>query len=208
MKLKSTFWPFLMMLFIIFPTEKQLIAADNPMVIIQTATGEMIKKLDEKRNKIAEDSKVIIDIVEELLLPHFASNTIARKVLGKHSRKASDEQKQQFSEAFRHYMVRFYSKAFAAYSNQTFEYLEVPEYIGKKKVTVKTRLVQLGGQPIPIDYRMQRSGDTWKIIDIKIEGISMVISNRSQFGAQISRDGIDTVIAKLDYKNKKAQANE
>ena len=55
---------------------------------------------------------------------------------------------------------------------------------------------------------MQRSGVSWKIIDLKIEGISMVLSNKKQFGGQISRDGIETVIAKLEYKNQKALGND
>jgi len=197
-----------MVIFLGSTTEKQLFAEENPLTIIKSSTDEMVKQLEINKKEIVNDSSIIIGIVDTLLLPHFASNTIARKVLGKYARQVTDAQKKQFSEAFRHYMIRFYAKAFAAYSNQTFEFLAAPEYIGKKKVTVKTRLVQPGGQPIPIDYRMQRSGNTWKIIDLKIEGISMVISNRSQFGSQISRDGIDTVIAKLEYKNKKAKTRE
>ncbi len=208
MSIKSFIWCFLVIINHGLLTEEQLFAEENPLVIIQSATSKMIEKLETNKNEIDNDATIINSIVDELLLPHFASNTISRKVLGKHARKISDEQKKQFLDAFRFYMIRFYSKAFAAYSDQTFEFLEAPEYMDKKKVTVKTLLVQSGGSPIPIDYRMQRSGDSWKIIDIKIEGISMVISNRSQFGTQISRDGIDTVIAKLQYKNKKAQIHE
>ena len=55
---------------------------------------------------------------------------------------------------------------------------------------------------------MQRSRDSWKIIDVVIEGISLVISNRTQFGNSISRDGLDTVIAKLEYKQTEQVSNE
>jgi len=206
--MKSAFYSFLIILFIGFWTEVSLDADENPQLIIESATSDMIVQLKKNKNKMSEDSTILIDIVEELLLPHFASNTISRKVLGKHVKRITAEQKKQFSEAFRYYMIRFYTKAFATYSNQTFEFDDAPEYKLKKKVVIRSHLIQQGGQPVAIDYKMQRSGKTWKIIDIKIEGISMVISNRSQFGAQISRDGIDTVIAKLDYKNKKAQTNE
>ena len=188
--------------------ENQVQAEENPLSLIKNISNNMIGQLKLKQKEIAEDSTIIMDIVEEILLPHFASNTIARKVLGKHVRTITDEQQQQFSDAFRFYMIRFYSRAFASYDNQTFEYLEEPNYKGEEKVTVKTLLLQPGGQSFPIDYKMQRSGDSWKIVDLHIEGISLVISNRSQFGSQIYSEGIDTVIAKLDYKNKKAQSNE
>jgi phospholipid transport system substrate-binding protein len=186
--------------------EEKIVA--DPLVIIKSATSSMIEHLTINKNNIAEDPSIVMNIVEELLIPHFATNTISRKVLGKHSRKATKEQKTQFSEAFRFYMVRFYSKVFASYTNQTFKYLPTPEFQGKKKVTIKTQLIQSGSSPVAIDYKMQRSGDSWKITDLKIEGISMVISNKRQFGNQINSDGIDTVIAKLQYKNSKAKTNE
>ncbi len=206
--MKSVNYSFLMILFLGFCSEVSLLANENPQLIIESASSEMIKQLEKNQNEISEDTTVLIDIVEELLLPHFASNTISRKVLGKHARRITKEQKKQFSEAFRYYMIRFYTKAFATYSNQTFKFAETPDYKGKKKVIIRSHLIQPGDKPVAIDYKMQRSGKTWKIIDIKIAGISMVISNRSQFGSQISRDGIETVIAKLDYKNKKALTNE
>jgi len=207
MKFKPTIFA-LVLLFCTPVIESQINADENPLTIIKTATGLMIEQLTVKNSEILEDSTVVMSIVEELLIPHFASNTISRKVLGKHAKKVTVEQKKAFAAEFRFYMIRFYSKAFATYSNQTFEYLKVPDYKDKKRVTIKTKLVQPGGQPIPIDYKMQRSGDSWKIIDLKIEGISMVISNRNQFGRQISSEGIDTVIKKLEYKNKKAMNNE
>ena len=189
-----------------------LLAEENiqadPLVIIKSATTSMIEQLTINKDDIVKDQSIVMNIVEELLMPHFATNTISRKVMGKHSRKATKEQQAQFAEAFRFYMVRFYSKVFASYTNQTFKYLPGHEFVGKKKVTIKTQLIQSGSKPVAIDYKMQRSGDSWKIIDLKIEGISMVISNKKQFGNQITRDGIDTVIAKLQYKNDKAKTNE
>ena len=83
---------------------------------------------------------------------------------------------------------------------QAFDYLDAPDYKDQRRVTIRTKLNLSSGQPIPINYVMQRSGESWKIIDVVIEGISLVISNRTQFGTSISRDGLDTVIAKLEYK--------
>ena len=176
-------------------------AEANPKVLVEKAINEMLSELESNKAKIAEDKTVVRGIVERVILPNMATNTISRRVMGKHARKASDEQKKRFAEAFKGYMIRFYSNAFAEYTNETVDFLDAPPYEGKKRVTVKTKLNRSSGAPIPIDYRLQRSGDSWKIVDVKIEGISLVISNRSQFGGNISRDGLDTVIAKLEYKN-------
>ncbi len=208
MKIKPNLYTLLIIMLLSSLINSPILAEENPLTLIKNVSSVMIDQLTLKQKDIANDSTVVMDIVEQILIPHFASNTIARKVLGKHARTITDEQQQQFADAFRYYMIRFYSKAFASYTNQSFEYLEAPEFIDEKRVTVKTLLIQPAAQSVAIDYKMQRSGDSWKIIDIYIEGISLVISNRSQFGPQISRDGIETVIAKLDYKNKKAQTND
>ncbi len=179
----------------------------NPSTLIKSTTSKIIEQLTLHKNEIKKEPSVVTTIIEQLLMPHVASNTIARKVLGKHARKITKEQQQKFANAFRHYLIRFYSKSFAAYSDQTFEYYKSPHFEDAKRVTIKTKLIQSVGQPVSIDYRMQRSGDSWKIVDIKIEGISIVISNRSQFGTQISRLGIDKVVTKLEKKINKNTDN-
>ena len=181
--------------------------ATNPQFIVQKATEEMMAELRKNRDAIAEDKSIVNDIVERVLVPQIASNTIARKVMGKHARSASDEQKERFSAAFKGYMIRFYSNAFAEYKDETVDYLEAPDYEGQRRVTIRTKLNLSSGTPIPINYVLQRSGESWKIIDVVIEGISLVISNRTQFNTSISRDGLDTVIAKLEYKQVEEETN-
>ncbi len=182
-------------------------AVKNPSILIKLTTSKIIEQLKLNKNQIKKNTLLVTSIIEELLMPHVASNTIARKVLGKYAKRITEEQQQQFSNAFRYYLIRFYSRSFAAYNDQTFEYYKSPPFEEAKRVTVKTKLIQSVGKPVSIDYRMQRSGDTWKIVDIKIEGISLVITNRSQFGTQISRLGIDKVVAKLEKKINKNTDN-
>ena len=179
----------------------QIMAEANPQKLIMTATEQMMTELKANKEAIKSDPSIVNSIVERVLVPHIATNTIARKVLGKYARQATDEQQDRFAEAFKGYMIRFYSNAFAEYDDETVDYLDVPDYANERRVTIKTRLNLNGNTPIPIDYTVQRSGESWMIIDVIIEGISLVISNRTQFGSSISRDGLDTVIAKLEYKN-------
>ncbi|MEL0035050.1 MAG: ABC transporter substrate-binding protein [Gammaproteobacteria bacterium] len=185
-----------------------VLAESNPQVIVQKATEQMMTELRDQRDAISEDKTIVNEIVERVLLPEIASNTIARKVMGKYARTATDEQKKRFAAAFKGYMIRFYSNAFAEYTDETVEYLEAPDFANERRVTIRTKLNLAAGEPVPINYVMQRSRDSWKIIDVVIEGISLVISNRTQFGNSISRDGLDTVIAKLEYKQTEQVSNE
>ena len=196
-----------LVLILIAVTSSAIYAESNPQIIVQKATERMMTELREKRDAIAKDKTIVNEIVERILVPEIASNTIARKVMGKYARSATDEQKKRFAAAFRGYMVRFYSNAFAEYTDETVDYLDAPDFENERRVTIRTKLNLSAGEPIPINYVMQRSRDTWKIIDVVIEGISLVISNRTQFGNSISRDGLDTVIAKLEYKQTEQSKN-
>lgn len=178
-----------------------LLAEDNPQALVENATNALIKELKTRKAEIEADKAIVNGIVERLLLPHIASNTISRRVLGIHARSATDEQKERFAEAFRGYMIRFYSNAFAEYNDETVDFLDPPDYEGAKRVTVKSKLNRSSGPPIPINYILQPGSNGWKIVDVVIEGVSLVISNKEQYKSSISRDGLDTVIAKLEYKN-------
>ncbi|MEL0068236.1 MAG: ABC transporter substrate-binding protein, partial [Gammaproteobacteria bacterium] len=81
-----------------------VLAESNPQVIVQKATEQMMTELRDRRDAISEDKTIVNEIVERVLLPEIASNTIARKVMGKYARTATDEQKKRFAAAFKGYM--------------------------------------------------------------------------------------------------------
>lgn len=179
-----------------------VLAATTPHQLIETTSQALVQQLDAKKEAMKQDPQVVIGIVEHVVLPTFDVNTIARKVLGKHWKSASPEQQAKFTEEFRTYMVRFYSRIFAHYNGEKLELL--PELPAKEPdfAVVKTQIVQGSGRTIPVDYRLQKSASgEWKVIDFKAEGISLVINNQKQYASQVSQEGLDTVIAKLSYNN-------
>ena len=76
------------------------------------------------------------------------------------------------------------------------------------EVVVKTQIVQPGGQPIPIDYSMEKSGDSWKVYDVLIDGVSLVTNYRSSFNTEIQKSGIDGLIKSLSDRNSKNAAQK
>ena len=110
-------------------------------------------------------------------------------------------QKAAFESAFSEYLVRFYSRAFAAYDGQTIEYLNMPSLEGKRLVTVKTQIIQKNHAPIAVDYKLSSTEERWFVTDIVVENISLVISNRKQYHALIRKSGLDMVIERLQSKN-------
>ena len=127
-------------------------------------------------------------------------------VLGKNWTKATPEQKTAFQNEFRTLLIRTYATALSKYKNQTIEYKPLRLAEGATTASVKTAIVQPGGQPIAVDYSLEKQADAWKVYDIVIEGVSLVTNYRGQFAQEIRQNGLDSLIKKLADKNKAATA--
>jgi phospholipid transport system substrate-binding protein len=104
-------------------------------------------------------------------------------------------------------LVRTYSNAIEGYQGQTLKVL--PSRGGKTdakdEATVRAQFVRAGGKPLPIEFQMRKSADSWKVYDIAVEGISLVLTYRSEFDAVVKQEGIDGLIKRLTQKNSPAK---
>ena len=98
-------------------------------------------------------------------------------------------------------LVRTYSNAIGAYEGQTMKVLPVRMKPGDTEATVRNQFIRPGGKPVPIDYSMRKTDQGWKIYDIVVEGVSLVLTYRSEFDAVVKQEGIDGLIKRLAAKN-------
>jgi phospholipid transport system substrate-binding protein len=124
--------------------------------------------------------------------------------VGKYWRSATPEQKQALVTEFRNMLVRTYTKVFTVYRDQTVDVKPFRMAADDTEVTVKTTISKPGSQSVPVDYEMKKAADGWKVFDISIEGVSMVMSYRGTFASQIQESGIDGLIKTLSGKNANA----
>ena len=123
-------------------------------------------------------------------------------MLGKHWRTATPDQRERFKQEFRLLLVRTYTTAFTEYSDWKIRYLPLEKEASDKKVMVKTEILQSGGQPVAINYRMVHEGDDWKVYDVLIEGISLLQNYRTSFNDEVEQTGsLDQLIAHLSERN-------
>lgn len=183
-----------------------VLASQTPDAVIRSATDAMTARLTADKAKIAASPAHVETIVRELVLPHVDTDAVARRVLAKHWKTTSPDQQQRFTNEFQSYLIRFYAKAFANYDGEQINVVGNPEVDARGNATVKTEILRKNGQPIPVDYRMAPAGDSWKMYDVVIEGISLVQSKRDEFGPLITGKGIDKVIADLASVNANASA--
>ena len=180
-------------------TEKLL----APQLVIDNTSRALLGKL--KDPGFASNKTEIHSFVDHDIFPNVDTVRMSALVLGKHWRKASKQQKKQFIAAFKNLLVNTYSTTFTEQFNDwTIDYLPLKLKAGDKTTTVKTIVSQSGKADAKIDYSMVLRNDQWKIYDLKVEGISLVISNRETFNQMIKDSGsLDTVIAELEAKNQR-----
>lgn len=173
-----------------------------PDLLVRNTANDVLEVL--KTNKSIEngDMKKIGKLVEEKIATKFDFDRMSKMVLGRKWTMASKEQQEQFTAEFRSLLVRIYSSALQKYRGQTIEYMPLRASAADKEVNVKTLIIQPGGPSIPIDYALEKNEDGWKVYDIRIDGVSLVITYRGQFSEEIKKNGIDGVIQKLVAKNK------
>lgn len=176
----------------------------QPVEFIKIITTDMLKTVKANKAQIDQDPTQLLKIVDEKIMTFVANKTIARKVMGFKWKTATVKQKTDFTNQFTIYLKRFYSRAFLSYDKQTLEYNPKPKMKGSKIATVYTAMVENGRPDVHIDYKLYKSKDGgWVMIDIVVEGISLVINNQRQYGGQIKKEGVDSVIVKLSYNNSK-----
>lgn len=141
-------------------------------------------------------------LVEDLILPHLDFESFSRLTLGKHWRQASPEQREAFTREFRSMLMHTYASSLNTYAGETFEHAGERNE-GEGRVLVQTRFVRVQGEPVRVDYRLHRRDGEWKIYDVVIEGVSLVLNYRSSFGEEISRGGLDQLIQRMADKEAK-----
>lgn len=145
-------------------------------------------------------------LVEEKILPHFDFTRMTRLAVGRNWAQASDAQKEALTREFQTLLVRTYSTSISQYRNQTIDVKPAKIASGDKDTVVKTVVNQPGGQPIPIDYAMERTDKGWKVYDVMVDGVSLVTTYRGSFNEQVQKGGVDGLVKTLADRNRTAEA--
>lgn len=191
-----------------------LIASMVPVSFAETAPDDLVKQTaDELLSIIKNDKEIqagnqkkLFALAEEKIIPNFDFDRVCKMVLGKNWRAASEEQQSSFKKEFRSLLLRTYASALSKYRDQIIEYKPFRAEPDANNVSVKTQIIQQGGQPISVDYSLVKTESSWKVYDIVIENVSLVTNYRSQFSNEIRQNGFYSLIKKLAEKNKAASA--
>lgn len=132
----------------------------------------------------------------DILRDGFALRYISLLVLGNHRREATPEQLEEYQLYFAEFILKKYSALLGGYAGETFVVLG-SRPSGKRDVLVDSEIQRDSGAPIPAEWRVRKFDDDLKVIDIKVEGVSMVKSQMDEFDAILNREGMTGLIAVL-----------
>ncbi|MEO6117463.1 MAG: ABC transporter substrate-binding protein [Methylotenera sp.] len=179
-------------------------AETTPDALVKQTADEVLTIIKNDKAIQAGNQQQLYSVVEAKILPNFDFDRVCRMVLGKNWKTATPEQQVSFQKEFRSLLLRTYASALGKYKDQVIEYKPLRAEPDAKNVSVKTQILQPGGQPVAVDYSLVKGADGWKVYDIVIENVSLVTNYRSQFSNEIRQNGLDSLNKKLADKNKVA----
>jgi phospholipid transport system substrate-binding protein len=173
----------------------------GPEELVKKITSDVMTAIKTDKQLAAGDKQKALKLAEEKILPHIDFEEAARLAVGRAWRDATPEQRKKLVEEFRSMLVRTYSNALQGYEGQEMKVLPSRVKPGETDATVRNQFTRAGGKPVPIDYQMRKTDGGWKIYDITVEGISLVLTYRSEFDQVVKQEGIDGLIKRLAQKN-------
>jgi phospholipid transport system substrate-binding protein len=168
----------------------------GPREVVAKTIDEALAVLkDEKLSKQERRSRV-----QEIAYARFDFDTMSRLVLARNWSRFSEPQKAEFEREFKTFLARSYGSRLDAYDHQEVAIIgEQAEPRGD--VTIRTRIQGGDFEGVAMDYRLRDRGGEWRVIDVVIEGISLVANYRDQFKEVLSRGGPDGLLHELRQKN-------
>ena len=177
--------------------------AGAPTDQVKSGTDQVLKIIQDPALKGADKTPVRRQQLRTVVDQVFDWQETGKRALGRHWQPLTPEQRQQFSSLFADLVERSYVGKIESYSGEKIVY--VGDIIEGDQATVKTKLITKSQTEIPIDYRMQKEGDRWRVYDVLIEGVSLVGNYRTQFNRVIQQTGYDDLVKKMKTKQEELQ---
>lgn len=179
-------------------------AADEaPDALVQRVSGQVMDTIKADAAIQGGDVSRIVTLVDTKIMPHVNFTRMTSSAVGRFWRQATPEQQTALQAEFKLLLVRTYAGALGEVKDQSLSFR--PSRFRPEDTDVVVRSQVRGrGEPIQLDYRLEKTGEGWKIYDLNVLGIWLVDTYRSQFAQEINSKGIDGLIATLTERNKAA----
>lgn len=176
-------------------------AEESPDELIRRLSMEVLSTIKADKDVQSGDVRKVITFVDSMIMPRVNFSRMTASAIGRSWRQATPEQQKRLQDEFKNLLVRTYAGALSQLQDQTINVKPLRSQAGDTEVIVRTEILGRG-DPIQLDYRMEKTAGGWKIYDLNVLGVWLVETYRTQFAQEISARGIDGLIATLALRNK------
>ena len=178
-------------------------AAGGADALIKQVSTEVIDTVKSDKAIQGGDVSKIVALVDSTVMPHVNFQRMTASAVGRNWRGATPEQQKRLQDEFKVLIVRTYAGALTQVKDQTVQLKPFRAAAEDSEVVVRTE-VRGKGEPIQLDYRLEKSPAGWKIYDVNVLGVWLVEQYKSSFAQEIGSGGVDGLITKLAERNKAA----
>lgn len=173
----------------------------SPEQLVRKVTDDVLQAVRSDPQLQAGDRRRALALAEQKVLPHVDFREATRLAAGRAWKAATPEQQEKLVSEFRAMLVRAYSNAIDTYRGQTMKVLAARIEPGGTEATVRNQYLSPGRPPVPVEYAMRRTPEGWKIYDIVVENVSLVLTYRAEFEQVTRQSGVEGLLRRLAEKN-------
>jgi len=183
----------------------QAVDQSTPDGLIKTVVSDVMVSVKSDPEIQKGNIPRIVDLVEKKIVPYTDMRRTTEMAMGQNWKKATPEQQTQLVSEFKNLLIRTYSGALSQLRDQTIQFKPLRAAPDDKEVVVKTVVIGRG-DPVPLDYRLEKTANGWRVYDMNIMGVWLVEAYRNQFANQISQNGVEGLVKFLQDRNKQLAA--
>jgi phospholipid transport system substrate-binding protein len=183
----------------------QAVDQSTPDGMIKTVVSDVMASVKSDPEIQKGNIPRIVDLVEKKIVPYTDMRRTTEMAMGPNWKKATPEQQAQLVSEFKNLLIRTYSGALSQLRDQTIQFKPLRAAPDDKEVVVKTVVIGRG-DPVPLDYRLEKTANGWRVYDMNIMGVWLVEAYRNQFANQISQNGVEGLVKFLQDRNKQLAA--
>ena len=176
--------------------------ASTPDALIRTVSSDVLARIKADKAIQGGDIGKIAALVDQKIMPYVDFQRMTASAVGRSWRTATPEQQAKIQAEFKTLLVRTYAGALSQVRNHTMDVKRLRAAPTDTEVTVKSELKSGGQQPIALDYRLEKTAQGWRVYDMNVMGVWLIETYRADFASVINAGGIDSLIAKLQERNK------
>lgn len=179
--------------------------AAAPDTLVRDLTNEVLATIRSDPSFASGDLIRLQKLVDEKVFPYVDFQKMTQLAVGRGWRTATPDQRATLTREFRTLLLRTYSGALSQVKDHQVQLKPFRAQPNETDVTVRTSVVPSRGEPIQLDYRLEKQESGWKIYDVNVIGVWLVENYKTQFAGEISAGGVDGLIKTLSERNRRLE---